>query len=309
MSEEGTGDSAAALLGVLRRRDEANALSRGLVGLEYLLFPATSLDTPPLQPAELGFLRVVAWLYVHYYEVGVVGVKFLAGLFMTYEIPEPDRLWRHMHHVGRLRTYLQHNLDPHKATDRETQNEAEEWFRGACGSRIPAMDAQWTYCLAVLLTGAEQFLHGCVKTLRGIEADESRDEIVTQWVFRVRRHHPPAAFDPIVAQVSTDIGRSHLDVVRFRRRFYDRWVDALNVLDGEYDFPLEARRLIETTLVLDATPVLPITGRDVMAEFGIAPGPAVGAALEHAMAVFREAPCDRDTLMEKIRPLVTELPA
>jgi hypothetical protein len=308
MTDAGTGRSAQLLLVILRLRDEANGLSRGLVGRDHLLFRETSLQTPPLTPPELGFLRVVAWLYVHYHEVGLVGTKFLCGLFDAYDIPQPDALRRHTARVARLRTYMQHNLDPGKPRDREIQTESEQWFQEVCGSYVPGGDDQWDRCLGALLEEAERFLGGCVATLRGIEQDEGRDGIVEQWTFRAKRHHSPEAFDPIVAAVATDLGREHLDVVRFRKRFYDRWIEALSLLDGEYDFAVEGRRVVESSLLTEALPVLPITGTDVMAEFGLEPGPQVGAVLQQARSLFDQAPCARDELIARLRPLVGSPP-
>jgi hypothetical protein len=301
------GRSPQLLLTILRLRDEANGLSRGLVGRDHLLFPETSLDTPPLSPAELGFLRVVAWLYVHYYEVGLVGTRFLSGLFDPYQITRPEALRLHMRRVAQLRTYMQHNLDPGKPRDREIQAESERWFQEACGSQVPAGEGQWERCLEALLEEAHEFLGGCVATIRGIEQDEGRDEVVEQWIFRAKRHHTPDAFDRIVSEVATDLGREHLDVVRFRKRFYDRWIEALDLLDGDYNFAMEGRRVVESSLLTEAVPVLPITGTEVMAEFGLQPGPHVGHVLERARSLFGEAPCDGNELLARLRPFVEGL--
>jgi hypothetical protein len=277
------------------------------MGHKHLLFRQTSLDTPPLSPAELGFLRVVAWLYVHYHEVGLVGVKFLSGLFDAYEVVRPEAHRRHMRQVAQLRTYLQHNLDPGKPRDREIQTESEQWFQESCGSHLPAGEDQWERCLEALLQEAHDFLGGCVATIRGIEQDEGRDDVVAQWTFRARRHHAPEAFDRIVSETASDLGREHLDVVRFRKRFYDRWIEALALLDGEYDFAVEGRRVVESSLLTEGVPVLPITGTDVMTEFGLPPGPQIGHLLERARSLFDDGPCDGNELLARLRPFAEEL--
>jgi hypothetical protein len=307
MGNASSGRSAQLLLAILRLRGEANGLSRGLLGRDHLFFRDTSLDTPPLSPAELGFLRVVAWLYVHYYEVGLVGVKFLSGLLDAYEIVRPEAHRMHMRQVAQLRTYMQHNLDPGQPRDREIQNESEQWFRNRCGSHLPAGEDQWERCLEALLQESHDFLGGCVATIRGIEQDEGRDEIVAQWTFRARRHHAPEAFDRIVSEAASDLGREHLDVVRFRKRFYDRWIEALALLDGEYDFAVEGRRVVESSLLTEGVPVLPITGTDAMTEFGLQPGPQIGRLLERARSLFDDAPCDGNELLARLRPFAEEL--
>jgi hypothetical protein len=137
--------------------------------------------------------------------------------------------------------------------------------------------------------------------LRAIEADDGREETAASWLFRLMRHHPASDFDRLIEEVAADMGREYLDVVRFRRRFYDRWVEALDALDGEYDFDVEARRLVEHALLTELAAAMPITGKDVIESLGIAPGPAVGEELERALALFSAAPCGRDELLERLR--------
>jgi hypothetical protein len=78
-------------------------------------------------------------------------------------------------------------------------------------------------------------------------------------------------------------------------------VKQLELLQGNYDFEVEAQRLIEHTLLYEMIPVLPITGHDIMKEFNVVPGPIVGQLLEKARNLYNTEPCSRDELLEKLR--------
>ncbi len=257
------------------------------------------------QPAELAFIRVVAWLYVQYFEVGGVSIRFLASLFDGYGLDSACELRAHVDRTGRLRTYLQHNLDPSSESDAVTRATCEDWFEGICGSRVPGREEHWSLCVAAQVRDAKLLFGTLLEAVRAIERDEAREVIVEQWRIRVTRHHSPAAFDPIVAAAAGDMGRDFLDVPRFRKRHYDKWADAIRGLDGAYDFEREARRLVEQSLMSDATAVLPITGTDIIREFDIEPGPRVGELLALARTLFEAEPCDRQTLLSRVQAEVT----
>jgi hypothetical protein len=293
--------SAESLLNVVRIRDEANAVARSLLGGSDQLVEELSLRLPVLTPAELGFLRAVAWAYVQYFEAGLVGIRFVVGLFDAYNADDGKPARNHVETTGRLRTYLQHNLSPAKPHDKATQDVCEAWFESQCGSRVPGTDGHWKACLAAFLVEAEAFYRAVLKTLREIESDASRQSIVEQWQTKITRHHSPAAFDAIISAAAEDMGREHLEVVQFRKRYYDRWIEALRSLDGDYEFDHEARRLVERSLLTDVTSVLPITGSDVIAEFGIDPGPDVGRLLQQARLIYEANPCSRDELILALR--------
>jgi hypothetical protein len=97
------------------------------------------------------------------------------------------------------------------------------------------------------------------------------------------------------------MGRENIDVPRFRNRYYDRWTRELAVQQGSYDFEVEGRKLIEQALLTEMTPVLPITGKDIIDEFNLSPGPQVGDLLRLARKLYMEEPCNRDILLTKLR--------
>ncbi len=60
------------------------------------------------------------------------------------------------------------------------------------------------------------------------------------------------------------------------------------------------RKLIEYALLTLATPVLPITGKDIIEVLDVAPGPEIGRLLDRAHGLYRESPCSRETLLERL---------
>jgi hypothetical protein len=73
-----------------------------------------------------------------------------------------------------------------------------------------------------------------------------------------------------------------------------------------YDFEREARKLIEDALLKDPTSVLPITGSDILAEFGLSPGPLIGSLLAEGKRIYQLEPCSRKILLEKLAPVLKD---
>ncbi len=252
-------------------------------------------------PAELGFLRTVSWLYVMYYEVGKVNVGFLTERFSAYNLNSDEKLSQHLRTVQQLRTFLQHNLDPNEKQNLIIQEACEQWIKDRCGTPIPGDEQQWKICLNYLLDEAIQFFLAIRTCIRSIERDDSHEQIVKEWIFLRNRYHPPYEFDNLISKVAADMGRENLDVVRLRKRFYEEWTKELELLQGNYDFEVEARKLIEHVLLYNMTAVLPITGHDIIKEFNISPGPEVGLFLDRARGLYNAEPCSRDELIKKLK--------
>lgn len=293
---------AALFFALIQQRDEADRLASRILAGGQSVFGNVSHPVPTLQPAELGFLRSITYLFASYFETGRVSVRYLATLFIAYRLDGDRRALDHLQLVDFLRTYLQHNLDVTKHSDRETVQACEDWLEQHCGSRVPGTEQQWKACLCALLEDACHALTALNLVIRGIEGDESRETVVSQWKFELDRYHPPEAFDRVIAQAAGDMGYPYLDVVKLRKRFYDRWLERLRSLTTGYDFEHEARRLVEQALLADASLGMPLTGADVLASFQIEPGPKVRRALELASRRYLEVPdSSKERLIEFLR--------
>ncbi len=286
---------------IIRVCEEIDRVASRLSDDNSSVFGELSLPMPKFTSAELGFLRTVSWLYVLYFEVGKVNVDFLRSRLSAYGFDPGQILDAHVETVQRLRTFLQHNLDSTNPHSRQVKQDCEQWFRGKCKSPVPEDESHWRSCLIGVLQEATEFLKALRKCIRSIEQDDSREQILRDWSFRRSRYHPPHEFDNLIGEVAADMGRDNLDAERLRKRFYDKWVKALDLLKGTYDFRMEARKLIEHVLLSESAPILPLTGDQIMQEFGIPPGPEVGLLLKHASILYNADPCPADVLIERLR--------
>ena len=286
-------------IGALKQELEERAAS--LLGVPQTAFQHTSVRNPRFSPPELGFYQTVTWLYAFYYEAGRVSLRFLIDRLETYGLGQDGDLSRHYDVVGRLRTFLQHNLNLDSVKNIRTRRTSEEWFSSSCGSVIPGSDKEWNQCLVHLLSASQTFLTATIDCVRAVERDGASAMIIEQWSTRLLRDHPKHEFESLVSMVIHDIGQDNLDPERLTERYYDSWISNLRFRSEDYSFEDEGRRLIEHTILNEAQFPLPISGSDVMNGLGIPPGPEVGALLRKARTLYAAAPCGRDELISRLK--------
>lgn len=283
-------------------RDELNGLVYPIKGVERV-FESMSLNQPRFSPAELGFIRSISWLYGFYYEAGKIGVNFLLKYLEVYQLESNGRHAEHYKIVRELRTYLVHNLDLDAVHDKKLVQTCQEWFKQGCGTYFPADEEHWQPLLVHLLNEAVVFLEVLRNCVRKIESDENKDLICNQWAQRLKRYYPPHLFDEIIPGVLQDIGRTEMDAIRLRKKYYADWARIFETYGDEHDFKTEARKLIESAALSENKSTLPITGKDIIHHFDIAPGQEVGDLLEEAKRLYTVERCDKTTLLEKLREL------
>jgi hypothetical protein len=155
-----------------------------------------------------------------------------------------------------------------------------------------------------LVQEANSFLGTIDEVVRRIEAEgDQAEQHIEDWVRRLKRSWPGAAFDPLVDDAKYRLGREALSTVGFRQRHLDRWRKQLDLLDEGFDFGYEATRLIEKTLLDEDSVVLPITGGDIIDSLGVKPGPRVGQLLEQARKRFESAPASKEELLSYLREI------
>lgn len=265
-------------------------------------FEPISLEMPRFSPSELGLIRAVSWFYIHYQEAGKVNVNFLREQLPNFSPDGNENLVAHVKLINDLRTYFQHNLDLNESRDRGMREYCENWFKQQCGVYSPIEDEDWLKCLVALLDEALAFfkaLHNCIRKIR---EDEAREQILEQWRFQRKRFHPPHSFDKLIEISSSDMGRNDLDVKKFRDRYYQKWINQLQLLNGNYNFEVEARGLIEDALLNEGLRRIPINGNDIITGLGIEPGKEIGRLLELARNFFNENPkLTKEQLLDKLR--------
>jgi hypothetical protein len=289
------------------KAEEINSLAVALLDDGPGLFEAVSQRMPKFVPAELGFLRLVSWLYVLCWEAGKVNLAFLTKHLDAYGLDPDGKIRMHLSNVQGLRTYTQHNLNSEEAHDKETMGKCHAWFSGQCGTAVPDSDDEWRRCVLALLEESVVFLEMLLSALRLIEKDESREMICKDWKFRRNRYHPPHQFEALFPTIAADMGCEYIDTVRLVRRNYERWTQSLRAFSSEYDFETEARKLIENAILVELPNLLPITGQDLIREFELEPGKLVGRLLEEARGIYQRAPCSRMELLDRLRPIAATL--
>jgi hypothetical protein len=284
-------------------KDQINKLAASLLGTDRLVFRTVSHALPTLIPSELGFIRSVSWLYVHYNEVGRVSTGFLIEKAPAFGYSSVEESQKHSSLVVDLRTYLQHNLDVSEKRDRRIQDRCEDWIESSCGTHVPTSEEDWCCCLVNLQRESIEFLKMLLSLIRSIQKDEYRAVICSEWNRRIDNYHPPHEFDQLIAETANDMGREALDPVKLRKRHYDNWRRELDLLRDGYEFKVEARKLVEHALLMDAAPILSITGTDLIRELGISPGPRVGELLGIARRIADEEPLTRAEMIQRLRDL------
>ena len=284
---------------VLGFRDRLNGISKGFPNIGAFFGPV-SLGLPKLQPAELGFIRVVSWLYVHYFEAGKLGIDFATSQVAIAGI-DSGTFKSHRTRIQQLRTYCQHNLTFADEHSNAISAACEAWFKEMCGTHHPSTEHHWSELLTKLIDEAAGYFNSLERILRSIEVSDACEQILEQWNIRIKRFHAPHKFEKIIDEVAADWGHDNFNAVAFRKRFYDRWRNSFEYRTDECDFETEARRLVELALLSEQQNTLPIDGRDVMAEFDIPPGRRVKEVLQIAQEIFSSGPCAREELLTALR--------
>ncbi len=285
--------------GVYRHYQCINRLSMSLI--QRAAFDEIHVLVPDPSSPEAGFIRATSWLYCLYFEGGRPSISFFRRLGEAYEFMNRSDVDRHIEAVRCLRTELHHNLG-YADSARQVREEAELWRRRACGTTLPGRPDDWLTCYNRLVEEAEEILRSIEQLVRKLEADEGAEsERLDEWRRCLDHHWPAASFDLLIEEAAHRMGLRTLKTVPFRNRHVDRWRRNLDTLEDGFDFEREATLLIEKALLDDDCYVLPITGRELMQEFDIAPGPQVGRLLGEARRIHQSHPCEPHVLMDRLR--------
>lgn len=294
-------DPYALMYALIASTDSLRNLIVALTGSSRSCFENPSVAAPKLEPAELGFIRMVSWLFVLYFETGRVSTKFLLKKLAVYSMDAEGRLANHTRAVGSLRTLLQHHLEFNDPRDAETREVCHKWYSGQCGTAVPDNDGHWKDCLVAIAREGLEFLQALAAVARRIEADESRETICEQWKSKLGRYRTPRECENFVSKIASDMARDYLDVRTLTQRHHQGWIKELELLSFDSEVDVALRRLIETAILSDVTTTLPITGEDVMAYFGLPPGRQVGDLLRLANKLFAERQSNGDELLARLR--------
>ena len=272
-----------------------------LIGKQEPVFRERTMASMNYSCYEAGFLKSISWLYALYQEAGDQNIDFLVEKLQTYSSQDVPFCKEHLRTVYCLRTTLQHSLDLTSKRNSDIKDYSDQWFMSVIKKCEPFNSNTWRLSLYKLFKEARKFLDNLQNTLEKIGEDEFCSEIILEWNVKSRRYHSPHEFDPIIFNTAKDLGIDSIDPVKIRNKHYDRWKKQLELLNGDYNFETEARKLIETSLLELFTAKLPITGKDIIEHLGIPPGPIVKQLLGLAQAICQNEKCTKDKLLLKLR--------
>ncbi len=277
--------------------DRLNQLAISVI--EKPFFKAVDLPSLKHTCSEAGFLRAVSWLYALYQEAGGVNLKFVIEKLHVFGLDESAPNHNHVNTIHALRTSLQHSLDLSVSRNTQLRRSSDEWILRAIGSRDLNNDTDWLRCLNAIEEEAHDFLGAIHECTQMLITDEYSEILIREWRLRLERYHEPHEFDRVISVTANDLGLEHLDPVRMRKQYVDKWTKQLDSLSAGYDFDMEVRRLVEQSLLADQP--IPITGSDIMTELGIPPGRQIRELLSKATQIYYQNPCPKDELLAILR--------
>ena len=252
---------------------------------------------PPVDgEGEISFLRLVAWSYVLIFESGRISIPFLLRSSGVYQ--EQQEL---MELIRALRTWSFHNIGLDSERDLQLSRRVERWFHHACGQSPPEDRAHWNTCFDCACDLIGHVVQQCQRAVADVlSSADGGEAVIKDLKHRIERWWPPHKFDTVVGDVATRLN-VHVDVTKFRRSRLDAWRSFLLDLSDDDD-PVESmERLMERDLLEYVDSVLPISGRDIMAAFGLPPGPNVGSILRLARDLFAAGTTNREDLLAALR--------
>ena len=250
---------------------------------------------PPVDgDGEISFLRLVAWSYVLLFEAGRIPILFLLRSSGAYQGQQKS-----MELIRSLRTWSFHNLGLDSDRDLELSRRVEHWFLDTCGQSPPQEQASWDACFDNACGLVADVVRQCQRAVADMLSSDDRGAVTADLLRRVERSWPPHEFDALVGDLAIRVGVP-VDAAKFRRRRLEAWRAFLLDLPDDDD-PAEAvARLIERDLLEYVDGILPISGRDVMAEFGLPPGAEVGLMLRQARELFGLGVRDKGELLARL---------
>lgn len=215
-----------------------------------------SVPLPANLDNELAFYRLVNWSYVVLNEAAKVPIAFLIAL------PPLSANSELRIEVGRLRTFVAHNLDVTSRNDLKTRSFAHSWFRSACGVGSPMDTEQFARCSNYLGEKIELTLRGAIEACDALDDPKDGPCLIDDLRGRISLNWEAHRFDPIVSEIASALGNPGLDLLELRRRNLESWRRTLAIADEERRE--DALRLkIESTIASEIADTLPVTIKEI----------------------------------------------
>ncbi len=236
---------------------------------------------------ELGYKDTIAVLYKLYRECGRVSVNYLISKMNVYECNE-TYVKNHILLIDKMRTFFYHNLILSSKHDKEIITICEKWFETNCNSKKPVEENEWGSCLNQLQLDSIECLNNIYTCVIAINRDyDFKDDIIEEWILKKNLDFPKHKCIPLVEEIAKSLGRD-IDYVLIVDKNYSKWMKELKYsstlnIDNFID---NLKKVIEYTVLEETGNIMPITGKDIILEFGIKPGRLVGSLMEKAKDIY-----------------------
>lgn len=250
------------------------------------LFEAINHKTLKESPSELGFVYLIAYLYILYFESGKVNLDYIIEKMDVYN-GESGIFKSHIKEVNNFRTFLFHNLDESKKKDRPKVLDCKMWYQDVAGVQIPFLDNHWEKCFNKMLDDNQKLIRAVTKCLKSIQVDPMRDYIIEEWKFKVESRIEKHECYDLVVEVSSYLYK-RVNVEKLLNDKFSNWKKELKYekLSSKSEYLIEMKKVIEKDLIKEVPKRLPLTGSDLIDILNVKPGPQIGEILKYAAELW-----------------------
>ncbi|OXR99726.1 hypothetical protein [Shewanella algae] len=238
--------------------DDINTLIAQLLNdKNSVFFEKVNVIRPNSQNKELSFVRLVTWLYTLYYEAGKNPLKVIKSSMSN---SSKELYNAHSKRVNSFRTKLHHNLDRASSRDFKIESDYHKWMKSVCNRNIPTSELEWEQCSAQLLQEAHDVLSKIAYELELMTDTPTQKEIFTfNWVASKEKSLAPYIYDNLIKNSLHYINQKNIDIVSYRKKYYEEWNANISLLNSESNYEEEASKIIESSIVKDFYIRLPVT--------------------------------------------------
>lgn len=228
-----------------------NSYALDFFGEEKNIIYSDPLKCMDFTCAEGGFIHVVSWLYIKYFDnkKSQENLKFLIEKTNLYPAPSGFDLNKHKQLIKRIRTFLHHDIGERNNNNIKIENATHEWFQRHCSNLIPQTEIEWRTSLNSILEDALTFFTIISERTVCISNDEFKSIILTEWEKSII---PFSVFEisQIVTELAEKKGLGDLDCFTYSRNQYDKWIKDLK----NFNEPSEERLKQIISASLNRTP-------------------------------------------------------
>lgn len=278
---------------------DINKITNEILAEGHDFFTHLSLKEPsPGDCPELVFIRSIFWLQSLFHECGGRPIRFCHRQSQYQDSGARGQAF--LQELRALRTHVAHNLDCASENDKTVEYTCIQWYKRACRIFPPNSSGDWAICVTTLFEDAITLLENIKAFLFFVKTSQDADLMIEDFRRSVSGQIAQYSFDEIVSNVADALGRTHLNLIKFRSDHFDRWIKDLDRLSDGYDFQKEARLLVEQSF-LETPERPPVSGQDIISELEVPKGPQVGKLLLAAKQLFENGLTQKSQILEELR--------